>query len=72
MQATMNRHDWPDLDTLADVISRSQIKVPATGTNETGLPAGFDEADIAILEWIAAEGRRSGHSHVRDVIESRH
>jgi hypothetical protein len=23
------------------------------------LPAGFDEVDIAILEWIAAEGRRA-------------
>jgi len=65
MQAAMNQDFWPDLDTLADVISRSQIKVPATGVIETGLPAGFDEADIAILEWIAAEGRRTGHGYVR-------
>jgi len=24
------------------------------------LPAGFDHVDLAILEWIAAEGRRIG------------
>jgi hypothetical protein len=23
-------------------------------------PAGFDEVDISILDWIAAEGRRVG------------
>jgi len=65
MQAAMNQEYWPDLDTLADVISRSQIMVPATGAIKTGLPAGFDEADIAILEWIATEARRAGQSFVR-------
>lgn len=29
------------------------------------LPAGFDMVDAAILEWIAAEGRRVGRSLVR-------
>jgi hypothetical protein len=24
----------------------------------SSLPAGFDYADIAVIEWIAAEGRR--------------
>jgi len=26
------------------------------------LPAGFDDVDIAVLDWIAAEGRRLGRS----------
>ena len=29
------------------------------------LPAGFDEVEIAVLDWIAAEGRRAGRSIVR-------
>jgi hypothetical protein len=29
------------------------------------LPAGFDMVDAAVLEWIAAEGRRVGRSLVR-------
>jgi len=24
------------------------------------LPAGFDDVDLAVLDWIAAEGRRLG------------
>jgi hypothetical protein len=26
------------------------------------LPEGFDETDLAILDWIAAEGRRGSRS----------
>jgi hypothetical protein len=26
----------------------------------SSLPAGFDYADIAVLDWIAAEGRHQG------------
>ena len=29
------------------------------------LPAGFDDSDIAVLDWIAAEGRRLGRSILR-------
>jgi hypothetical protein len=29
------------------------------------LPAEFEEVDIAILDWIAAEGHRAGRSFVR-------
>ena len=28
-------------------------------------PAGYDEGDIAILEWIAGEARRAGRRFVR-------
>jgi hypothetical protein len=54
--------DRPDLDTLAAVIAHSQIVVAAPGRR---LPAGFDEVDIAILDWIIAEGRRASCSYVR-------
>ena len=45
-----------DLATLSAVIARSQIVVARPPCRR--LPAGFDEVDIAILNWIAAEGRR--------------
>jgi hypothetical protein len=58
------RADYP---TLAAIIARSQIVVPnaikpkimPSVTPRRSLPAGFDDTDIAILEWIAAEGRRA-------------
>jgi len=27
-------------------------------------PAGFDDRDVAILQWIAAEGRRAKRSYL--------
>ncbi|HTV38423.1 MAG TPA: hypothetical protein VMF12_18490 [Xanthobacteraceae bacterium] len=59
---------YPDIDTLALVIAHSQIVVTQAMCEGTEahtfwpLPAGFDEVDIAILEWVAAEGRRGGRS----------
>jgi hypothetical protein len=53
---------YPDLGTLAAVIARSPIVVAAQRPNIPHLPAGFDEADVAILEWIAAEARRAGRA----------
>ena len=53
-----------DLETLAAVIARSPIVI-APPRKRRRLPAGFDEADIAILEWIAAEGRRVGDNFLR-------
>jgi hypothetical protein len=50
------------LETLAAAIARSQIVVAQPAAR---LPAGFDGLDAAILEWIAAEGRRVGGSFVR-------
>lgn len=49
--------------TLVAVIADSPIVVAAdsTGTapSQRDVPAGFDAIDIAILDWIAAEGRRA-------------
>lgn len=52
----------PDIVTLAAVIARSQIVVAGARSDARRFPAGFDDADIAILEWIAAEGRRAGRA----------
>jgi hypothetical protein len=54
--------DRLNLNTLAAVITQSQIVV---ATPVKRLPAGFNQIDIAILDWIAAEGRRVGRSFVR-------
>jgi hypothetical protein len=57
----MNGPTISDLATLCAVIARSQIYVPATPAQSARpLPPGYDAADLAILEWIAAEGRRAG------------
>jgi hypothetical protein len=52
---------YPDIATLAAMISLSQIVVPEPLQYLACFPAGYEEIDIAILEWIAAEGRRVGH-----------
>ena len=63
--------EFPDLDTLAAVIARSQIVVAALTMDhrplrdDRPLPAGFGDVDIAVLEWIAAEGRRVGSQLAR-------
>jgi hypothetical protein len=56
---------FPDLHTLVAVIARSQIVVAAVPADISRFPAGFDEIDIAILEWIAREGRRAGRELLR-------
>jgi hypothetical protein len=45
------------LEAIRGAIGRSAIVVTRL---DTALPDGFGETDIAILEWIAAEGRRLG------------
>ncbi|MFZ0608280.1 MAG: hypothetical protein WAM75_11505 [Xanthobacteraceae bacterium] len=66
---------YSDLETLAAVIARSQIVVQKMQilmlkmvgpkvSPRRALPSGFDDTDIAILEWIAAEGRRAARSMV--------
>jgi hypothetical protein len=58
----------PDVETLAAVIARSEIvvaRVVAQWAVRRRLPAGFEEVDIAVLDWIAREGRRVGRSLVR-------
>jgi hypothetical protein len=56
--------DRSDFDTFAGVIAHLQIVVAGPVRR---LPAGFDDIDVAILDWIAAEGRRAlllaGGSH---------
>ena len=56
----MEDQDRPDLEMLAAVIAHSQIVVARPDTRVARLPMGFDEFDLAILDWIAAEGRRVG------------
>ena len=52
--------------TLAALIAHSPIVVRRPARLTTAhLPAGFDDVDVAVLEWIAAEGRRLGRSFVR-------
>ncbi len=53
--------DRPDLETLAAVIAHSQIVVAAPRKR---LPAGFDEADVAILDWIITESRHLSRSYL--------
>jgi hypothetical protein len=57
--------DRPDLATLAAVIAHSQIvvAVPIIG-RASRLPENYDDVDIAILDWIAAEGRRAGRRYL--------
>jgi hypothetical protein len=51
---------FANVGTLAAVIARSQIVVEAPRRPAPRLPAGFDDVDLAVLDWIAAEGRRLG------------
>jgi hypothetical protein len=44
---------------LAETIACSPILVARPAVH---LPAGYAEVDVAVLEWIAAEGRRVGRS----------
>ena len=48
----------PDLSVISTVIAHSPIVVVLPAAIAQHLPAGLDDVDIAILEWIAAEGRR--------------
>ena len=48
----------PDLSVINAVILHSPIVVVLPAAIAQHLPAGFDDGDIAILEWIAAESRR--------------
>jgi hypothetical protein len=56
--------NYLDAAMLADFIAHSQIVVAAPAAVSHRLPAGFDDVDIAILDWIAAEGRRVGRRFV--------
>ena len=51
MRSNRNYID-PDLSTLTAAIAHSQIVV--TSVAQHFLPVGFDDRDVAILQWIAA------------------
>jgi hypothetical protein len=57
---------YPDIATLVAMIARSQIVVqePARVVFDQLLPDGFDDVDVFILDWIAAEGRHAGRAIV--------
>jgi hypothetical protein len=56
--------DYTDLETIVAAIARSPI-VAARLALRRRLPSGFDAVDAAILDWIAAEGRRAGQNFIR-------
>jgi hypothetical protein len=49
------------VEALVAAVARSPIIVPRPATL---LPAGFEEVDVAILKWIAAEARHMRHTVV--------
>jgi hypothetical protein len=53
------------VETLVAIIARSPIVVESPIKAAPCLPAGFDAADIAVLDWIVAEGRRLGRGIVQ-------
>jgi hypothetical protein len=58
-------HDHLVLEAIAALIARSPIVVAQPVKSVARLPAGFDDVDVAVLDWIADEGRRIGRSLVR-------
>jgi hypothetical protein len=50
------------LAAILAMIGRSPISVAGPAVE---LPPGFTEVDVAVLDWIAAEGRRLGRSYTR-------
>ncbi len=57
--------DATDLATLVAAITRSPIVVARPAAPARRLPVGYDSVDVAVLDWIAAEGRRIGRSLAR-------
>jgi hypothetical protein len=57
--------NFPNIEALVLFIARSEIVVQAeprpvmSAARLRLLPAEFDQVDVTILEWIAAEGRRA-------------
>ncbi|HWX34860.1 MAG TPA: hypothetical protein VNZ53_46470 [Steroidobacteraceae bacterium] len=46
------------IEKISAVIARSQIVVAQPCRAVPSLPTGFDYVDIAVLDWIAVDGRR--------------
>ena len=60
--AGSNIETLADVETLAAVIAHSQIVVAEPARR---FLAGFDEVDLAILDWIIVQGRLAGRRYVR-------
>lgn len=58
------RGDRSLLQAILAIIGRSPIAV-ARPAPAFDLPDGFTEVDVAVLDWIAAEGRRLGRGYAR-------
>jgi hypothetical protein len=58
-------NDFADIGLLTAVIARSQIVVLDQAQERPGVPQGFEDVDIAILDWIAAEVRGAARHIVR-------
>jgi hypothetical protein len=54
----------PDLSVLCAVIAHSQIVMVLPFLTAQHLPLGFNDRDVAILEWIKAEGRHAKQSYL--------
>jgi hypothetical protein len=52
----------PTIEMISAVIAHSQIVIAQPRRPAATLPAGYDYADIAVLDWIALEGGRLGQS----------
>jgi hypothetical protein len=52
----------PTVQMISAVIAHSQIVIAQPRCPAPTLPAGYDFADIAVLDWIALEGGRLGQS----------
>ena len=58
MNCSMNENR-PMVAILTAAVAHSPIVAPRRLAH---LPAGFDDVDAAILDWIASEGHRIGRS----------
>src|SRR5580704_16790560 len=57
LMRSTTEQDLLELCALAEAIARSPIFVPARIAPASLLPASFEAVDVAVLDWIAAEGR---------------
>jgi hypothetical protein len=64
MRSMRSNRDYidPDLLTFKTTIAHSEIVVTLEAAQR--FPAGFDDQDIAILQWIAAEGCQAKRSYL--------
>jgi hypothetical protein len=53
----------PELTALIAIMARSTIRITRPRVDRHDFPAEFDDVDIAILKWIAAESRPLGRQH---------